>query len=811
MDIVDRYHAVLMIRQLKEEATYFLLEFQFSWKNSSLIPEEGIVHKQDIQNINQVLTGTKGITQEAQLYDIGGRIWGFIPANTVRDWLTLFDKEAKELLSHSNSRITLTIVTDTIDIPWELSLTPDRKSYWFKRYLVARQIWPYCHEGLQEPEKEKPKNILLITDTFNRQKIKNKIDKTTYFKWESRIEDLENLINKINNEQKEFVHVELRKYSNIIYGDLIAELQGAYDAIIYIGSYLKNKKEGMAIEDRFSGSIDPLHYDHIKPSKHPSPLIFFDACQTGISKLFTNHQEIKSPLPDIVHYFLPNNASAFVGTIQNVEVLPATAFGYYFLESLCQYGASLSQAILDARNRIEEEFKEGELSKYRRVQSSSYILIGDSHVNLHNSFLHKRKKIRLIWPATMDCYCEKFKTEIYPSGFDKVELYRCDDFNDLKKKFKQVQAEMTEDGNLIPIFDMPILYAVEIISNTEEKEEWVIINSIFKPTPGQEEAALYRIFDLEKIEKLLLEDYTSQVSAMCCAYLKTKSKQIFERCTNSVWKMEYENILDNMIKNMEDNTVCPVAFILVGECKLDFDNFLSQQPEKWRNQVVSISLHNEFKRTLECAEWKKYQVKGEFPTSVLVARKSHAIKYRTLIMEVLSRWYEWVCRRFPERHPRLSKRQTPLFTLNKDCKEAIIQFSKFVYEKEGLDRHVFRHRLNMNRPLQESDFFVISPRQLSSGKLPTINLEKLLKDVNHALSEIKEKITIYNTEAKELKGEIRNDKLSRAKRLQKQLRPLEEKYHSFKRELDNQTPINVNQFLKQCQECIRQAKILKKL
>jgi hypothetical protein len=710
MDIGSKYHhAELRIKRLKETDEFVDLEFLFVWKSRHCVTKKE-VRKSDLARITQVLTDPAGITNEAHLHDIGASIWIIFP-DPIRKILTEFDNTTKKLLEYSNSRITLTIIVDRLDIPWELSLTADRKEYWYKRYLVARQLECYCCENPEQPT-EKLKSLLLIMETYDEKK-NNENNPETLREWDLSNERLRDLIEKINNEQKGFVHIELRRYP-IVYGDLISELQGeygAYDGIIYIGRYIKknNNDEGIPIENPHSQQIDIIHYEDIDSSKHSHPLIFFDACKTGIN----NIQEFSPPVPGIVDCLLSNKASAFIGTIQKVEAVTATTFAYYFIKSLCQDGSSLSQAMLDARNYTDKEFKESEY-ECRRVQSSSYILIGDSLTNLHSSFLHRGKKVRLIWPEALDRYCEQFGEEIYPSNLDGVESGRCNDFYDLEREFNRVQKEMQSNTNLLPIVDMPIPRVLEVVANAQEGEEWVIISSVFQPYPEQEDAMLYYVDDLEKAERLLIDNYPTQVLAMCCAYLKARSEKLYETCARRFLNMDYKRILENMTKNIKGNALDPVAFVLVGEYKLIFDKFLSEQTDVVRKRVRAVPLRREFKTLLERDNWKQYQFKGELPASVLITRESYARDYRKLFIEVLSKWYEWVDRCFKVRHEALSQVQRPMFILEEDCIEAIINFSRFIHEEQGLNGNVLGKKLDTKRPLQKSDFIVIPPRQLSS-------------------------------------------------------------------------------------------------
>lgn len=729
----DKFHAILNINQIKEdtESPYILLKFQLIWRNDNWSIQKEI-QKHDIRRINEkLLTVHKYVMLKGKdpLLEIGALIYGLFP-ETICKGLESLDKAAKEILFYSNSRIALTIVVDTLDIPWELSLTSDRETHFCKRYLVAKQIESYtCDDKQENDEQKKIKEILVIMETFDIKKIvaNPEISK----EWILINEKLKTLI-KIINEEEDTVKVTLRNYNTTI-DEIISKLKSSFDAIIYIGPYgydKINKVEGLVFEDFFSHKYDIIHYTHINPPKNSQSLVFFDACRTATRELSSSYENISSlPISNLIDYFLhkDNNFSAFIGTIQNVEAVTATAFAYYFIESICQRGASLSQAVLDARNRIDENFIE---QKMCRTQSCSYVLIGKNIDKLHTSFIYNKKKIKLLWHEAMDPYYEQFGEEIYPSGLDILAFEKSKDFDDLKRKFEKLRGEMSEDSNLIPIVDVPIPYAAQIISNTKKDEDkWVIINSVFQPK--LDEAAIYYVDNLEKTGVFYLENHIAQLSIMSYISLKAKLESFFKKwsCT----KVEYKDILESIKEDIKMDKVQPRAFILMGEYKIAFDGFLDKQVDKIKNRFKCISLQREFQTI---AKEEKYQIKCTLPASVLLVKRSHAIRYSKLIVRLLSRWYDWIVKCFPERNNNLAEFQKPLFKLEKYQINAIINFSKLIRNKRDLNDWVFGDELNIKRPLNKNDFLVIIPEQLCYNESP----ENLLKQTSSELEEVKHKL-----------------------------------------------------------------------
>ena len=744
MNSGDKFHATLRIKKIKQNTENILFDFQLIWRNKAWAKQKEILIY-DVKRINEkLLSPAKDIKCEHEniLKDIGGLIYGLFPI-AICEKLECLDKAAKRLLLFSDSRITLTIVVDTLDIPWELSLTSDRETYFCKRYLVARQIESFTCNDEQEKKEElrKIKEILVIMETFDIKNIKLDYKKLDYKKTLKELmlvnKKLKDLI-EIINDTEDIVKIRLLNYGTPI-NVLKKSLKGSFDAIIYIGPYVVDsttKVEGLLAQDPYMKGLEIIHYDQINPSKNSHPLIFFDACRTATRKLSDSWENISllpMPTATLVNYYLGKNNqfSAFLGTIQNVESVTATAFAYYFIESICQKGASLSQAVLDARNYVDKNFTE---QKMRSVQSCSYLLVGKNHDNLHTSFIYNKKQIKLIWHKSLNPYCEQFGEEIYPSGIDILDSIRCSDFDDLKEQFEKLEEEISENSNLIPIIDVPIPFAAQIISNTKKLEDgWVIINSVFQPK--LDEAALYYIDELENVKDFYLEDHISQISIMSYIYLKKKSDSFFKKC--SCMKVEYKDIFERVKYDIEENKIRPIAFILMSENKIDLDDLLKKQVDKIQNRFNCINLQREFK---SIAEKEKYRIKGpQLPASVLLVKRSHAVRYRKLIVSVLSRWYEWIDKCFKKRNEKLARFQEPLFKLEKDNISAIINFSKLIRNKEDLKNWVFADKSKIKRQLNKNDFLIIIPEQLNYNKSST-NLRKLtsskLKKVKSNLNQL---------------------------------------------------------------------------
>lgn len=612
--------------------------------------------------------------------------------------------------------------------------------YWFQRYLLGRELINYRAYDRPEKGDTGKREILVIYEPFNLERAEKNILKKieeegrTEGKEEDKIfeekedakkslkeskdcnDNFENLISRIKTEKGANIHIKPYRFPfdfNELRRDTMGE-EVKYDLILYIGSHIKEEKNeygALAIERR--GEILPFNLEYINSNKHNHPLIFLDACKTGIE----SEQSLSGKkIGNIAQKFLHEGSSAFIGTFSDIEVIPATDFAYYFLNSICYDGTSLAEAMFYARNEVFKKYKnkDDKISETRCVLRCVYTLVGNCSDNLYYSFLHGKKKIKPFWSSVANPYFEPFLSkEIYPSGVSLItENSECHDFRELEKKFNEVK----KNKDYILMVDMPILYAIEEIS--KNGDEWVIINGTFRVQSGKEneDATLYYFKDIRKVDRILLEDRRSTVSVMAHVYLMNKEKDIFHRCVQSPWPMDYEEIID-LIKGHEINNYLEklgnCLFLLPGDYKDKFEDFKRSSQRLRDANLQDVNLYDYFKNIFEnfvngSKNNQEYKLKRGFPASVLIARREDVKNYYELFEELLTRWYIWRERCFFKKHKKLSDRQEQIYELKDEDKNTLIRFSQFVKNKLGGE--IFGKKIDIKRQLRLEDFVDIKPR-----------------------------------------------------------------------------------------------------
>ena len=280
----------------------------------------------------------------------------------------------------------------------------------------------------------------------------------------------------------------------------------------------------------------------------------------------------------------------------------------------------------------------------------------------------------------------------------------CHDFARLVKEFDSLK----DSKDLILLVDMPIVYAIEKI--TKNGSEWVIINSIFRLQPDKEDATLYYLGDIKEVNTFLLEDYKSTVSVMAQVYVMNEENggEFYRRFADNPQIMDYEEISNLIITNDKRNTLLKNlgnhAFLLSGKYRDEFEN-LRKSSKILTDDIQSVNVYEHFK---EIIGKKGYELKKGLPASVLIARREDAKKYHKLFEEILTRWYIWRERRFPEKHTRLSEKQEQIYTLDEEDKKALIDFSKLV--KDVFKNAIFGEKIDIRRELRKEDFYIVEPR-----------------------------------------------------------------------------------------------------
>lgn len=714
----SKIHALLKVEFIGEDAEkqQNLYSFELFWSGKTFpeSPEKVRIYKNVLTNIRNRISN-KEISSEEKLKQIGGQIWGFLPRE-IKKKMKRFDEISKQLLSASGSKVMLTIKTNRLDIPWELACTgsdigKEENSYWFRRYLIGRELIGHTRDEMQRSD-DKQRRILVVHEPFDVDRISNNGTREEFKKCN---DELKELIDGIKNESNDFYINSYRfqeeSFDYNILGEHLKGLEEPYDVILYIGGYKNKPTPELLIEDKVTKEMG-FKLEYINPYEDTTPLIFLDACETGVEKEGEDIVLSDEDIRNVVGPILTKGFVAFVGTFAPVEGVVATNFAYYFLESLCKRGYSLAHAVYDARNKTWFKYSEksDSNSKLRCAQSCAYSLIGDCTGNLYYSFLHNKKKIKLLWSDIADPYFSSFGDEIHPSGME-LDPFKCDDFEDLIEKFHKLEEDTEE--NLIPLIDMPILYAIEEINNGGE---WVIVNSTFRLTSEKknEDATLYYFGDIKDIKEFFLQDKKSTVSVM--AHICLDNRKVIDKFTNCSRHADYKHILRDIKDSIDSNTLLDKfgnqAFLLSGKYRDEFEKLKESFPVL-KEKIDAIELYTEFNGILENNnKFSRYKIEKGLPASVIIARREDVERYRKLLEEVFLRWYNWRNKTFSEKYKELLKRQEQIYFKDEDEKKEFektcIDFSKLV--KDALGSILFGEKIDIRRELREEDFYIVEPR-----------------------------------------------------------------------------------------------------
>ncbi len=310
---------------------------------------------------------------ESTLIAIGDQIWRLFPPK-IQQSLIAFDIFAEKIYKKSKSLLPLKIFTDCLNIPWELCITRRNKQEeqmpWFKRFMVATQIYGLSRFDETNPETERKKVSLILTPCpFTEEE-------------EGLLKEYDNLLNLIKYlENKYNIDISIYRCPERA-GELDkiedALKKGEHDLLIYVGSRadkriklynpVTKKPEYFEIKDICSGSS-------------VEKAIFLDACSTAIEKRDTAF------ICEYPSKFLSQN-TAYIGTTTDIRLTPAITFVTHFLKSLFKKGTCLSEALYEAKNQTYEYLKE----KY--PNNEEYRCSISSITSSRVSFLFNSKKGR---------------------------------------------------------------------------------------------------------------------------------------------------------------------------------------------------------------------------------------------------------------------------------------------------------------------------------------------------------------------------------------------------------------------------------
>jgi|GEM_PF-4497009 len=700
--------AVLEIERKK--GNQYSARFKFDWRDFDIFATKLKLEQNDqlafvkdheldkgaIEHIKRHLKS--GIYSRDKLEDIGRLIWKLLP-HEIKTSLVYFDLYAFEI-----SKINLLPViirTDFLEIPWELCTTQHDTilyhrgrskeknkwfSYnWYKKYLTSYEIIGSSDPAVKVKEKDK-KKVLLIAKTCKELDSLEGDFANEY----SNLLELKKILEK---EHKTQIHLcEMPKTVKDMKHFSEALSRGNFDLILYLGPYKhkdkNDKREGIVVQNP---TLDePEYFDvrkDISVKGQSQPLIFLDSCNTTL-----NESEAEETTYDLsysfANHFLLEGASAYIGTIQKIEVITATVFArnlLYFIFNRC---FSLSRAMHDAKIKTIEYFEKKKKEIFC-IECCSFSLYGQNNNILLSSFKYRRDRLTLVYPKLIGQYFSGFNKTIYQNSIPGIKLSKEDDFPNVIKKISNIATPF--------IADLPILEATKLISNYEgnEKNEIVIIGGLFRLKPETDDCSLYYSEDIRNCRYFFHAGFLSTVTIMALAYFLDTGYYDLFRHKSKQRKEEYENIYNNMLNCLKEGKIKVEPFLLAAKSKRDFDAFLR---EKNFTQIQSIPLYKYFKIMIN-TKYKEYIFSKNLSAEVLVAKKKDITRDDKLFRELFTQWRNWEKQmkdRFPEE-------QEIIFSFDEKDVETIINFTKFVNDKlDGFSNEI-------GRPLQIEDFVCISP------------------------------------------------------------------------------------------------------
>lgn len=681
---------------------------EIQWEHSSQEFPEG-----DIQAIDSTLI--EGIINDKKLKGIGYRIWDLFNENIQKE-LEKFDLYAEEVYNKSGSLLPLIIFTNLLTIPWGLCITirkdlkPEEQKNWFRRYIVTTEI--YGISNLAEKSKSERKNrVALILKPFKELDDRRMLSNYNEENFLSEYKELLELKDKI--ESKEEVEISLNECPKNIEDFLMIQdtlAKGEYDLILYLGSY--NYNQGIILEDP---TIEKPKYFDIKKmgiNKDREQCIFLDACSTSINRC-KDHKMTKLDCK-VPTYLLKQGISAFIGTIQDIQPTVAAVFAKYFLQSLFLQGRSLSRAMYDSRIQTYDYFTNKLPNEMYKVQSSSFSLYGRNNDILLNSFMYRRKRMILIFPKMIEQYFKGFRSYIYPTSIPGIALRKKNDLQEV--------VDDIESTNEPFIADISILKAANLISKYrgDKEKEIVIIGGLFRLKSEYSDNTLYFINNISNYNLFYSTDPLSSLTAMALAYFLSRGEDVYEhfKHKSSHWRMNYNDIYDNVLNSIEDNNYNINPFILATTYKKNFDDELKKRNLK--SKFNQIYLYPKFLNILK-ENYPKYMLSRDLPAEVLVTRKKDIEKDKNLYKEVFTSWAKWQV----ESKDKFLKYQNPIFFFTEEDVNSLTTFTKFIYDKLKNSFIEIKEPLNKNR-----DFIIV---QLQKEEvIPKIKKEWLEEAINEA-------------------------------------------------------------------------------
>jgi len=666
----------------------------------------------------------EGIYTKERLEDVGRLIWKLFPV-PIQVCLGKFDLYALEV--SSISPISLIIRADILDIPWDLCVTEcptelqnkvseeinksKRKKWfesnWFLKYRTSVELFGNYKKNESENRKREKKNLLLIAKTCK------ELNNNECKDFENEYKKLIELKEKLEN--KERINIHIHEAPNSVHE--LKELERDfkewdYDLVVYLGPYkhkkYKNDTEGMKVDNPITK--DP---EFIKPeiiNMKNQPLVFLDACCTAKSR-FTSKKNDSDFSIDLMKYFISSGASAYIGTIQEIETITATVFAERLLNSIFNRASSLSKAMYDARVETYNYFSGSNMPDKEMflAECCSFLLCGHSDEILLDSFRYRRTELSFIYPKVAEHYFSGFNEYIYPTSIPGIEV--CQEPN-VEKVIERI-----DDIAKPFVADVSIMQAAKLISKYKGKkeEELVIIGGLFRLKKEVNDCSFYysKNKPLKDYKIFYQEDHLSTVTIMALTYLLDKGFYENFKKKSSQKEMLYEQIYRNKINSIEEGNYDIDPFVLAAEYKSCFDKYIRERGIE--DKFISVFLYKYFLNMIE-EKYDNYTFFENLPAEVLITRREDVFRDNKLYIDIFSQWGKWK----EEKENTFLESQEIIFSFDEKDINTIINFTKFVYcELDGF----FSEK---EKPLERNDFYVVHSWEENEKELKE-SREKYLK------------------------------------------------------------------------------------
>lgn len=651
---------------------------------------------------------------EQTLNAIGDQIWRLFPLD-ITDQFRKFDAFAEEVYKRSKSLVPLIILTDYLTIPWELCITRRPKATervpWYKRFLVATQICGLSRPDEKTSETER-KRVGIVLTPFP----------LTGEKEEGLSDEYNNLLEVMKYLERQY-QVRISLYQcpeqlDELYKIEDALAQGPHDLLIYVGS-----RAGQRITLYNPTTNKPEYFEmrDISSGSNTERAIFLDACSTALKKrdgTFVSEEPKE---------FLGRN-TAYIGTIADIRMTPAIVFANYFLKSLFTRGASLAEALYEARKQADVYLgkRYPEREEYR-IHSRLFSLYGRNDNILLNSFRYQRKRISFIYPKMVDLFISEFRSSIYPSSLPVVSLKKKDTLKDVVANIERL------DGNFIA--DLSIAHATNLITRYrgDPDKELVIIGGIFRLLPEASDSTLYFWGDLSDYHFFYSLDPLTTVTIMAITYFIDRGEVGSKFVSKGGHrKMNYPEIYSNALNAIQHGAAFE-PFTLIGSYRKQFEEALEKMdPEV---QINRIPLYPEFLDIVQ-SKYSEYSFSQNLPAEVLVARRKDVEKDVMLYREIFTRWKHWA----RESQEEILPSQEVFISLTAGDRDSLLKFTRFIAEK--LTKY-----LNIEGALEESDFCTIEEWgervSMETNYVVDAEVEKFLEENDAKIERLGRKFSKY--------------------------------------------------------------------